>query len=225
MPSSRKEVALAPPRAMALMVAVTVPVFLTVTICASLVEPTMVLANAMEVGVRVTVGVAEVAPVPVRATVCGVPVALSAIDRLAFNAPVAAGLNATETVQMAPAASDVPQVVADLRNEVGFVPVMVSEDRVTVPVPVFLMVTSWAAVVVPTLVEAKVSEVGESETVKVGPAAPVPVRATVCGDPVALSAMERLAVSVPATAGLNSTETVQVALTASEAVQVLAEMR
>ena len=93
---------------------------------------------------------------------CGVPVALSAMERLAVRAPAVAGLNSTETVQLAPAANDVPQVVADFRNELALVPVMVSDDRVTAPVPVFLMVTTCAAVVEPTVVEAKVSEVGLS---------------------------------------------------------------
>ena len=122
----------------------------------------MVAGKAIEAGVRVTVGVVEAAPVPLRATVCGVPVALSAIDRLAASAPAAAGLNSTETVQVAPAASVAAQVVADFRKDVALAPVMVSEDSVTVPVPVFLMVTTCAAVVEPTVVEAKVNAVGLS---------------------------------------------------------------
>jgi len=103
------------------------------------------------------------------------------------------------------------------------VPVSVSEVSVTVPVPVFLTVTVCAAVVDPMAVDAYVSVVGDSETVKVD--APVPVIATVCGVPVALSATERLAVRVPDARGLNSMETAQVALAAREAVQVLAEIR
>ena len=83
--------------------------------------------------------------------------ALSAMDKLAVSAPAAVGLNSTDTVQVAAAANVVAQVVADFRNDVALVPVMVSEDSVTVPVPVFLMVTTCAAVVEPTVVEAKVS--------------------------------------------------------------------
>jgi hypothetical protein len=81
-------------------------------------------------------------PVPARVTACGDPVALSAIESDAFNAPAAAGLNSTETVQEAAAASVVPQVVADLMNEVALVPVMVSDVRFNVAVPEFLMVTT-----------------------------------------------------------------------------------
>ena len=74
------------------------------------------------------------------------------------------------------------------------------------------------------MVEAKVRLVGVSVTAGAA-AAPVPVRVTVCGEPVALSAIDSEAVKAPAAAGLNSTETVQVAAAASEVVQVFAEMR
>ena len=87
---------------------------------------------------------------------------MSAMDKLAVSAPAAVGLNSTDTVQVAAAANVVAQVVADFRNDVALVPVMVSEDSVTVPVPVFLMVTTCAAVVEPTVVEAKVRAVGLS---------------------------------------------------------------
>jgi len=110
-----------------------------------------------------------------------------------------------------------------LRKDEALVPVIVSEVRFTVPVPVFLTVTSCAAVVEPTVVEAKVSVVGESETVDA--AAPVPFSVTVCGEPVALSATERLAVRAPAPVGLNSTETVQLAAAASVVPQVVADLR
>src|SRR5579859_7859531 len=197
---------------------VAVPEFLMVTVCAAVVEPTVVAAKLSEVGVSVTAGAV---PVPVRATDCGDPVALSAIESDALNAPAAAGLNSTETVQVAAAASVVPQVVADLMNEVALVPVMVSEVRFSVAVPEFLMVTVCAAVVEPTVVAAKLSEVGVSVTAG---AVPVPVRATDCGDPVALSAIESDAPNAPAAAGLNSTETVQVAAAASVVPQVVADL-
>lgn len=90
--------------------------------------------------------------------------------------------------------------------------------------PVFFSVTICGAVTEPSAVDTKVILVGETETVNVG-VAPVPVIATVCGVPVALSATERLAVRVPAASGLNSIETAQVALAASEVAQVLAEIR
>ena len=102
--------------------------------------------------------------------------ALSAIDNEAFNDPATVGLNSTEIVQLAAAARDVPQVLADLRNEVALVPVKLTVPSVTVVVPVFFIVTALAAVATPTLVEAKASDVGE--TVTVGAAVAVPVKAT-----------------------------------------------
>ena len=162
-------------------------------------------------------------PVPVSATACGEPVALSATEREAVSAPAAVGLNSTETVQLAAAARVVPHVVADFRNEVALVPVIVSDVRVTVPVPVFFTVTNCAAVVEPTVVEANARLVGDSETVS--GAVPVPVTATVCGEPVALSTTERLPVSAPAAVGLNSTETVQLAPAARVVPHVVADFR
>jgi hypothetical protein len=162
-------------------------------------------------------------PVPARDTSCGEPEALSAIESEAVREPADAGLNSMETVQLALAASEAPQVVADLRNELALVPVMVSEVSVTAAAPVFLMVTACAAVVDPTSVEAKARLVGE--TVTVCGEVPVPESEMVCGEPEALSVIERLAVSALAAAGLNSTETVQLALTASEAPQVVADLR
>ena len=83
------------------------------------------------------------------------------MERLPVSVPAAAGLNSTETVQDAAAANVVPQVVADLRNEEESVPVMVSDVSVTVAVPVFLTVTTCAAVVEPSAVDAKGNAVGE----------------------------------------------------------------
>ena len=96
-------------------------------------------AKAIEVGKRVTASVDV--PVPVKVTVCGEPVALSATDREAVNAPAAAGLNSTDTVQVAVAASDVVQVFAEMMKELLLVPVIVSEVSVTAPVPVLVIVT------------------------------------------------------------------------------------
>jgi hypothetical protein len=224
-PISSNEVALVPPTVIELIVTVTVLVFFTVTICASLVAPTAVAGKAMDVGVRVTVGVFVAAPVPLSFTTCGEPVALSAIESEAVKAPAAAGLNSTDTVQLAPAASEVPHVVADLMNEVALVPVIVSEVSVNAAVPEFFTVTTCAAVVAPTVVEANVNEVGDNVTAGFPVATPVPLSATSCGDPVALSAIESEAAKAPAAAGLNSTDTVQLAPAASEVVHVVADFK
>ncbi len=74
-----------------------------------------------------------------------------------------------------------------MMKELAFVPPIVLDAvNVTAVVPVFWMVIVCAAVVVPTAVDAKLSEAGVN--VSVGPdVAPVPESATVCGVPVALS--------------------------------------
>lgn len=48
---------------------------------------------------------AEVVAVPVNVTICGLPVALSAMLSVAVRVPAAAGVNVTAIVQFAPAAS------------------------------------------------------------------------------------------------------------------------
>jgi hypothetical protein len=69
------------------------------------------------------------------------------------------------------------------------------------------------------LVDAKVRLVGERLTV--GIPAPVPLSATVCGEPVALSARLSEADAAPTAVGLKVTEMVHEALTASDVLQVL----
>ena len=80
-------------------------------------------------------------PVPVSVTFCGEPLALSTTDKAAANALFFVGLNLREMVQLAPAASEAPQVVADLIKEVAPVPEIVSELNVRVAVPEFFTVT------------------------------------------------------------------------------------
>ena len=50
-------------------------------------------------------------PVPVRATVCGLPVALSVTVIVPAWLPVAVGVNVTLIVQLPPAATEAPQVL------------------------------------------------------------------------------------------------------------------
>ena len=159
------------------------PVFLSVTVCASLVCPITVTGKAIEVGLRDTAGAVALVPVPLSFTLCGDPDALSAIDNAAVSAPAAAGLNSTEIVQLALAASELPHVVADFTNELALVPVIVSDVSVSAAVPEFFNVTTCAAVVAPTVVEAKVRLVGDSVTAGAVALVPVPVSFTLCGEP------------------------------------------
>ena len=140
-----------------LMVRAAVPEFLTEITCAADVVPTLTVPKASEAGERDSV---YVAPVPVSATEAGVLVPLLATTRVPVDAVAAVGLYSTETVQLAPAAREVVQVVADLRNGAE----TVSDVNVRAAVPVFFTVTTLAAVVVPTLTVPKASGVGERES-------------------------------------------------------------
>ena len=82
------------------------PVFDRVTVCAVLAVPTLTLPNASD-GVSDAIGAAAAVAVPLRLTVPGLPAALCVMVNDPLRAPItpAAGRNATDTVQLAPAAT------------------------------------------------------------------------------------------------------------------------
>src|SRR5579859_3058558 len=82
----------------------------------------------------------------------------------------------------------------------------------------------WAVSATPTVVLGKVSEVGEGLTIGLG-TVPPPERATVCGDPLALSATLTAAESAPAAVGVNLTVMVQEAAPARLAPQLLVSVK
>lgn len=97
-----------PVRPRLVMLRVAVPVFESVTLCGALVVPTFCWPNVRLEGERLTTGAAT--PVPVKPTVCGLPLALSLIVSVALREPAAAGVNVTLMAQLAPAATELPQV-------------------------------------------------------------------------------------------------------------------
>jgi hypothetical protein len=84
-----------------------VPVFWSVELWAALVVPVSCEPKVRLVGVRVTAGAV---PVPVRATLCGLPAASSVTVMPALRLPAAVGEKVTEIVQLALAASVVGHV-------------------------------------------------------------------------------------------------------------------
>src|ERR1700690_2167073 len=68
-------------------------------------------ANDRLVGARDTVGNATAAPVPVRATDCGLPAALSVAVTVAVRVPIAVGAKVTAILQLKPAARVVGQLL------------------------------------------------------------------------------------------------------------------
>jgi hypothetical protein len=77
-----------------------------VAVLAALVVATAMLPKAKVAGETV----ACTSPVPVRDTVCGLLLAPSVMVKAPVRVPVAVGVNTTLMEQLAPAASEVPQV-------------------------------------------------------------------------------------------------------------------
>ena len=100
--------ALVPVSARLVMLKAAVPVVLRVTVCAVLVTPTDWLPKARLVGERLTT---PAVPVPERLTDCGLPLALSVMVTEAVRLPLAVGVKVTLIVQLAPAATELPQVL------------------------------------------------------------------------------------------------------------------
>jgi hypothetical protein len=115
-----------------------------------------------------------------------------------------------------PAARLAPQVVVRVKSA-GLVPVMVMLVMLNAPVPAFLRVTAVPALVEPSFVTAKATDVGDSVTAG---AVPVPVRATAWGLFTALSVMVKLADLAPVAVGVNVTLMVQLAAAAKLAPQL-----
>src|SRR5215467_10544831 len=101
-------------------------------------------------GDRFTAGADADAPVPVKPTVCGLPLALSLIVRVPVRVLIAAGVNFTLIAQEVPAATDVPQLFVCAKS-LAFVPVMAMLVMLSGAFPVLPNVTAWAALVVPTV--------------------------------------------------------------------------
>jgi len=134
--------------------------FVSVVDFAALVDPTVTLPNAIDVGLTETVPLAET-PVPVSATVPA-PEPLKFI--VALRVPVAVGAKTTFTVQLDDAASDVPHVLLKTLKSPGLAPVNVMLLIVIAEVLVLERVTTLCPLVFPSATVAHVSLVGDTET-------------------------------------------------------------
>ncbi len=213
-----KSAAFAPPSVTALIVSGAVPGLERTVVSAAEVTPTVVLGKLSVAGVRTA---CAAVPAPLSATVCGEPVTLSATESVAEKLATDAGVKITEIVQLPATASVLPQVFAEMAKSAAPVPVMPMLLIVNAAVPGLLSVTVCAAEVVLTPWLPKANEPGLRFTCG---AVPVPVSATVCGEPVTLSATDNVALKLAADAGVNVTEMVQLPAAASELPQVFAEM-
>jgi len=171
-------------------VTVAVPVFETVTLCVALVVPTVCEPNVRLGGVTVTVG--PVVPLPPCSTVvCGVPVALSVINKVAVLAPVCVGANSTPTTQTACAFNTWIELHGVFPGPVE----LSRKSSISAPVIVILLIKSafgpvlfrnayCGALMVPRAIAGKTSGFGSRLAVDAG--IPVPLNPIVCGAPDAL---------------------------------------
>ena len=95
---------------MLVMLKLALPVLLKVTVWAALVVPMVRLPKVRLVAERPTTA-AVPAPVPVKLTVCGLPLASSRMLTAAVRLPAAVGVNLTLIVQLPPAATQLPHVL------------------------------------------------------------------------------------------------------------------
>jgi hypothetical protein len=116
----------------------------------------------------------EVTPVPLNASACGLPVALSEISNVAVRAPAACGVNNTLIVQLAPPAS-VPAALhpplvfgcGTLKSSAS-APLVVNPVKFTAAVPGFVTITLNGALVVLTAWLPNVNDVGAIVIVPAG---------------------------------------------------------
>jgi hypothetical protein len=135
-----------------------VPVLASVALCAALVAPTSVDANTRAPGLAAALGAAAASPVPASETTVVVGVALCENVSVPLAAPVVAGRNDTVTVQLVPAATVAPAL--HVPPATTNVPLAANEIGPSAAVPLLASVTVCAALVAPTVVDAKVTLAG-----------------------------------------------------------------
>jgi len=141
---------------------------------------------------------AETRPVPVRVIVCGELITSSGIVTEAVNGPWAVGVKCPWMVQLVPAATVVPQLLAKTKEE-AFAPVTTIGEMGSDTALLFVRVTDWETLATPTATSPNERLVAES----VGAGAnPFPLRVIVCGELDASSVMVTVAVSPPSALGV-----------------------
>ena len=192
------------------------PLFVSVTACAADTSPFPVAANASDAGLNETP--APATPTPLIATVCNRTASVNV--SVAVRVPGCVGTNATLSAHVACPASDVPHPFTTVKSP-GLIEAFSSVSGTS---PAFAIVTCCAALVVPTICCANVSDPGVS--VSVAGASPTPVSVAVCvpATPPELSAIANVPVRVPLAVGVNVIETVHPVCDPSVAPHVFAEI-
>ena len=100
---SMKSPGFVPPLVTPVMPKAVVPTLVSITVCAGLVTPTLVVGKVKLVADNFTS-----LPTPVKLTVCGLPLALSVMATLPVRAPLAVGVKVSDRVHLAPAKTELP---------------------------------------------------------------------------------------------------------------------
>jgi hypothetical protein len=159
--------------------------------------------------------------VPETETCCGLPASLSVKVSVAVRVPEAVGLKSMPMVQVEEAARLDPQLFCEIKKSPAFVPVNAMLLMLTAELPVLVSVTDFAPLVFPTATAPHVTEVGETETLPVGFAEPVPEREV--ESDVELLVMVKVAEREPVAAGEKVTAAVQLEDAARLVPQVVEE--
>ncbi len=138
------------------------PLLVRVVLFAADVDPLATGPKASEVGANVTPAAAS--PVPLNVTDCGDPGALSTTLIAALIVVAPPPVNVAEIEQLAPAASDAPQVFAVIAKLETFAPVSVTDVIVNVAFPEFVRIVLCAALVTPYATPVNVRLGGVNET-------------------------------------------------------------
>jgi len=146
--------------------------------------------------------IAGAVPVPLMGINCGLPATLSVSFSVALSATAVLGVNVTAMVVLAPAASVMGSVGTGIVKSAAFAPSMAREEMTRSAVPELVIVILDGLLLVPFNCVPKVTEVG---VMLIAGAMPVPVIATVCGLPAALSVILSVAERVPTAAGVKVT--------------------
>src|SRR5437764_1435404 len=184
----------------ALIESVVFPVLLKVTAWAALEVPTSCEAKVSDEGENAATAPN---PVPVKLTGAGAVLLLLVSDKEPVRLPTEIGAKTTLMVQLAPAPSDVPQLLVWLKS-----PATVSEVIVSAVFPLLVSVMVCAALEVPTSCEAKVRDEGENAATA---ARPVPLKLTGAGGVLLLLDNDNDPVRLPSADGLKTTLMVQLA--------------
>src|SRR5437588_127054 len=187
------------------------PLFIKVTVCAALVIFTARAANVSDVGVRFATGAM---PVPLKLTLGCAPVVLLFKISEPVRLPTAAGVKTMLIVQLAPPASDVPQLLVWMKS-----PVVASDDMESEVFPLLASVTVCPALELPTACEENVIAVRESVATASKPV-PLKLKDIRAGVLLLVDSISDPKL-FPMAVGLKTTLMVQLAPAASDAPQLL----